>query len=461
MPPSSTLDVGRDVHNDASAVASVANAQDAEVIDLGPSGPGQADIAHLVRQRPSTAHPRVLVDEAGPCGYGRSRDLTPTGDACGVVAPALRPQQAGARGTPDRRAAVQLARLRRSGDLTPVSGPAVEDDAIRAVRRGREEAIGELKAATFRRHAVLRRQDRRDTGRAPWGPAPVRWLAEVVCATPARPLGFQADVRAVTEPPDRRQWLEPARAPAAAGRGAPRLAWGAVHGRRDQRRRTGRLDPRRAAPPTAETAGADPLRTCQGRATPAGLAHQRRAHAGPPRPGRRRLGLPLSRPRESPLATPVGAAPQADPRPPWEGARTAVHTRSPPTRPRPTRPPGRRRHGPGLAGLEVGHGHPGTADTGGRHEAWPSAPPLRTVATARGRGAAPVGCTPRRRDATKRQPRASREAGPRRLPGRWSPPPGEQPEHPPDGRAPALPLEPVPTRTSPCSTPPENFSAGS
>jgi hypothetical protein len=38
----------------------------------------------------------------------------------------------------------------RSGDLTPVDVPQVEDEAIRARTRAREETIGDLKAATSR-----------------------------------------------------------------------------------------------------------------------------------------------------------------------------------------------------------------------------------------------------------------------------------------------------------------------
>ena len=66
----------------------------------------------------------------------------------------------------DRREAVQLARLTRSGDLTAVEVPEGNDDASRELRRARDEAIGALQAAKRRRKAFWRRHDRRDTGRA-------------------------------------------------------------------------------------------------------------------------------------------------------------------------------------------------------------------------------------------------------------------------------------------------------
>jgi transposase len=108
----------------------------------------------------------------------------------------------------DRRAAVQLARLRRAGDLTPVSVPRIEDEALRALTRARDDARHDLKAANFRLKALLLRQDMRYTGQANGRPAHLRWPAEVVCPTPAQQIVFQEYVRAVTAPTERLQRLE-------------------------------------------------------------------------------------------------------------------------------------------------------------------------------------------------------------------------------------------------------------
>jgi transposase len=146
--------------------------------------------------------------EAGPCGYGRYRDLTKQNLKCWVGAPSQIPQTAGDRGKTDRRAAVQLARLLRSGELTPVYVPAVADEAIGDLVRAREDRLKEGKAATARLMAFLLRQDIRYEGRAHWGPAQLRGLAKVVCPTPAPPLVCQEYVRAVSEHQERRQRLE-------------------------------------------------------------------------------------------------------------------------------------------------------------------------------------------------------------------------------------------------------------
>jgi transposase len=208
MSQSSTLYVGLDVHKESLAVAYVAQDHGAEVTYLGTIGTRQADIDHLVRKLPSKAQHLVFVYEAGPCGYWLYRYLSKKGYNCWVVAPSRMPKKAGDRVKTDRRDAVPLARLMRSGDLTPVYVPTVDDEAIRDLTRAREDAINDLKAAKFRLKAFLLRHDIRYTGRATWSPAHLRGLSEVVCPTPAQQIVFQEYVRAVTEHTERLQRLE-------------------------------------------------------------------------------------------------------------------------------------------------------------------------------------------------------------------------------------------------------------
>jgi transposase len=140
-------------------VAYIAQEHGAEVTSLGTIGTRQCDIDHLIRKMQSKATQLVFVYEAGPCGYWLYRYLTKRGHVCWVVAPSLIPKKAGDRVKTDRRDAVQLARLMRSGDLTPVYVPTVEDEAIRDLTRAREDALRDLKSAKFRLKAFLLRQD--------------------------------------------------------------------------------------------------------------------------------------------------------------------------------------------------------------------------------------------------------------------------------------------------------------
>jgi hypothetical protein len=155
-----TLYIGLDVHQEAIAVAYVAHDHGAEVPSLGTMGTRPCDLDHLVRTRPSKAKPLVLVSAAGPCGSWLSRDVTTKGYQCWVVAPSWLPKQAGDRVNTDRRAAGHLARLRRSGALTPVDVPTVADEASRDRQRRLEPLPNAVQEISWTAPGRLRTRSR-------------------------------------------------------------------------------------------------------------------------------------------------------------------------------------------------------------------------------------------------------------------------------------------------------------
>jgi transposase len=157
MRQSRTLYLGWAVHQDSMAVAYVAQEHGAEVSYLGAIGRRQCDLDQLIRTMQSKAPHLIFVYEVGPCGDWLYRSCTKTGDDCWVVAPSLVPQKAGDRLKTDRRDAMPLARLARSGDLTVVDGPNGEDEAIRDLTRARDDTLSALKDAKFRLQAFLLR----------------------------------------------------------------------------------------------------------------------------------------------------------------------------------------------------------------------------------------------------------------------------------------------------------------
>jgi transposase len=183
---STTLFVGLDVHRDFISVAYVPDDREADITYLGPIGTRESDIDKLTRQLKAKALRLVFAYEAGPSGYGLYRYLLSKGYTCVVVAPSLIPRRSGDRVKTDRRDAVQLARLMRSGDLSSVYVPKIEDEAIRDLSRAREDTLKGLKAAKLRLKSFLLRHGIYYTGRASWTPAHLRWLAEVVCPTPTQ-----------------------------------------------------------------------------------------------------------------------------------------------------------------------------------------------------------------------------------------------------------------------------------
>ncbi|WP_321786146.1 IS110 family transposase [Burkholderia pyrrocinia] len=175
MEHDSTLYVGLDVHKDSITVAYALGSNEVEL--LGRIGTTQTDIDRLCKRLQSKAHCIRVVYEAGPCGYGLYRQLAKKGFDCMVCAPSLIPRKPGERVKTDRRDAVKLARLLRTGDLSAVYVPTIDDEAFRDLARAWVSAKDDMKRARQRLKAFLLSHGVRYTGRADWGPAHRRWLS--------------------------------------------------------------------------------------------------------------------------------------------------------------------------------------------------------------------------------------------------------------------------------------------
>ena len=129
-----------------------------------------------------------LCYEAGPTGFVLARRLIGLGYTCIVVAPSKTPTKPGDKVRTDRRDACKLARNLRSGDLTAVHIPAVEDEVIRDVCRGRTDAVQEAKRCKQQLMGFLLRNGYRYSGKVHWSEAHMRYLRELVLAHPVQKL---------------------------------------------------------------------------------------------------------------------------------------------------------------------------------------------------------------------------------------------------------------------------------
>jgi transposase len=138
------------------------------------------------------------------------RHLVAQGLHCDVVAPSSIARPAGDRIKTDRRDALLLARLARSGDLTAVRVPDAADESVRDLVRAREDAVRECRNARHRLKALLLRNGIDYSGRAAWGAAHLRWLATVKFEHAASQIAFQEYLHAVSESAARIARLEQA-----------------------------------------------------------------------------------------------------------------------------------------------------------------------------------------------------------------------------------------------------------
>lgn len=115
-------------------------------------------IRKLMKKLGSPESLRVCY-EAGPTGYPLYRLFITLGINCSVIAPSLIPKRPGERIKTDRRDAVRLAQLFRSGELTPIYVPTQEDEALRDLVRCREDAKEDELRGKHRLSKFLLRND--------------------------------------------------------------------------------------------------------------------------------------------------------------------------------------------------------------------------------------------------------------------------------------------------------------
>ena len=167
--------VGLDVHAESiTAVILKGDSQDAEVITLSAD---LMKVRRLFRRLAATARVRACYEASG-AGFVLQRVLTDDGFHCDVIAPSLIPRKLGDHRKTDRIDAIMLARLYRSGHLTPVHVPSEQQEALRRLLRLRTTYQIYCKATKHRLSGILRNHGFVfNDGKTTWTKKHRQWLA--------------------------------------------------------------------------------------------------------------------------------------------------------------------------------------------------------------------------------------------------------------------------------------------
>src|SRR4051812_38911508 len=199
--------VGLDVHKDTIAVALAEADQRGAVREYGQIANTPSAVKTLAAKLTRTGRELQFCYEAGPCGYRIQRQLTLAGHGCAVVAPSLIPRKPGERIKTDRRDAINLAKLHRAGELTPVWVPDQAHEAMRDLVRARQAAVRTLRQARQQLSGFLLRHGLH-YHRPAWTQLHRRWLASLKFEQPVHHIVLEDCIAAVEAATARRDRLE-------------------------------------------------------------------------------------------------------------------------------------------------------------------------------------------------------------------------------------------------------------
>lgn len=199
--------VGLDVHKDTISVALAETGGRSEVREHGKIVNSPTALRALTGKLARAGADLRFCYEAGPCGYGIQRQLAAAGHGCVVVAPSLIPRKPGDRIKTDRWDALNLAKLHRAGELTPVWVPDQAHEAIRDLVRARLAAVRALRQARQQLSGFLLRHGHY-YNRPAWTLMHRRWLAGLRFEQPAHHLVLEDCIAAVEAATARRDRLE-------------------------------------------------------------------------------------------------------------------------------------------------------------------------------------------------------------------------------------------------------------
>ena len=184
--------VGLDVHKDTIAVAVAEGIAEPYFLKRI-----SHDLHAVGELREGGEYQLRMCYEAGPTGFVLARRLQAWGIECLVISPSHVPKGSADKVKTDKRDALKLARLLRSGDLKSIHLPDERDEAVRDLCRARTDAVEDLRRVRQQLKAFLLRNGYRYSGKSSWTQGHLRYLRELVMGHPAQKLVLEETLQAI------------------------------------------------------------------------------------------------------------------------------------------------------------------------------------------------------------------------------------------------------------------------
>ena len=195
--------VGLDVHKETTVVALAEGGREGKVTEYGTMSSGLHAMKKFLAKMRKPDRKLHFVYESGPTGFALQRRLSAWGEDCIVVSAVHVPKKAGDRVKTDRRDAIQLARMHRSGELEAIHVPRVEDEAIRDLCRGRVDARQDQRRNKQRLKSQLLRNGYNYKGKTSWNDPHRRYLRELVLQHPAQKSTLEEYIMSIDQAAER------------------------------------------------------------------------------------------------------------------------------------------------------------------------------------------------------------------------------------------------------------------
>jgi len=181
--------VGMDVHKDQIEIAVFS--KEGRTAELVTKTPNQESSLRKFFAKLQERGEVIAGYEAGCLGFDLFRTLESIGVLCVVIAPSKIARKPGDKVKTDRKDAILLAKVLRTGDYQPIYVPSRKDEQVREFLRAREDRKSDLTKTKQRLLKFFLRNGYRYEGKKNWTQKHRKWMQQIEFVSPLQESTYQ------------------------------------------------------------------------------------------------------------------------------------------------------------------------------------------------------------------------------------------------------------------------------